>query len=207
MAHWALTRRAKCLSERSLRAPNASVTSQLHLQTGNCNWRQDAGAASAQPYAGHTQGPYRPPYKPHKGQQQSGTACAGGPRAGHLVHMSSPLVGHLVHMLSPLVGHYTHDTQRTPCQPKAPQAHSPEPTFPNTLVHPTTTQSRPLPICPPTPRCDSCRARGEGRKTLPLQVQHIKSGTSAPTSLLVRRFSGPRWQERPSSKACSAEMG
>ena len=35
--------------------------------------------------------PYR--YRPHKGEQQTGTACAGGPRAAHLVHMLSPLVG------------------------------------------------------------------------------------------------------------------
>ena len=191
MAQRTLSERAKWLIERSVSAPNGSVSSQLHLQTGNCNWRQDAGAVSAQPRAGHTQVPYRPPYRPHKGQQQTGTACAGGPRAGHLVHMLSPLVGHAMHMLSPLVGHCTHNTHRTPCQPTAPQAHSPEPIFPNTLVHPTTTQSRPLPIFPPTPRCESGRARGEGSNTLPLHMQRIKSGTSAPASLRVHRFSGP----------------
>ena len=118
--------------------------------------------------------------------------------------MLSPLVGHLVHMLSLLVGHYTHNTQRTPCQLTAPQAHSSEPTFPNTLVHPNTTQLRPLPMFPPTPRCESCREGGEGSKTLPLQMQRIKSGTSAPASLLVQRFSGPRCQEKPSSKASYA---
>ena len=121
--------------------------------------------------------------------------------------MLSPLVGHLVHMLSPLVGHCTHNTQRTPCQPTAPQTHSPEPTFPNTLVHPTTTQSRPLPIFPQTPWCESCRAGGEGSNTLPLQMQRTKSGTSVPASLLVHRFSGLRCHEKPSSKACCAEMG
>ena len=104
------------------------------------------------------QATHRPPYRPRKGQQQTSTACAGGPRAGHLVHMLSPLVGHPVHMLSPLVGHCTHNTERTPCQPTAPEAHSPRPTFPNTLVHPTTTQSRPLPIFPPT-----AGAAGAGR--------------------------------------------
>ena len=144
---------------------------------------------------------------PHKGQQQTGMACAGGPRAGHLVHMLNPLVGHLVHMLSAPVGHYTHNTQRTPCQPKAPQAHSPKPTLANTLVHPTTTQSRPLLISPPTPRCESCRAGGEASKTLPLSDATIKCGTSAPASLLVQRFSGLQCQEKPSSKACCAEMG
>ena len=50
--------------------------------------------------------------------------------------MLSPLVGHLVHMLSPLLGHYTHDTQTTPCEPKAPQAHTAEPTVPNTWCTP-----------------------------------------------------------------------
>ena len=69
--------------------------------------------------ATHT-GPIQAPIQAHKGQHQTSTACVGGPLAGHLVHMLSPLVGHLVHMLSQFVGHYTHDTQRIPCEPKAP---------------------------------------------------------------------------------------
>ena len=60
---------------------------------------------------------------------------------------------------------------------------------------------------PPTPRCESCKAAREGKKTLPLQMRRIKSGTSAPASLLVQRFSGPRCLEKPSSKACWAGMG
>ena len=60
---------------------------------------------------------------------------------------------------------------------------------------------------PPTPRCESCRAKGARRKTLRLRMQSIESGTSAPASLVVWRFSRPRCQEKPSSKTCWAEIG
>ena len=125
---------------RSLSSVNGSVSSPLHLETGSCNLRQGAGAASAQPHRGHTQAPHGPhadpigaPCRPLKGQHQTGTACVGGPLAGR------PL-----HILSPLVGHYTHDTHALsskgpPASPKPHRPTAPNPPFQNTLVHPTTT--------------------------------------------------------------------